>query len=300
MAVRMENGSETLVKARPIAAILTGMVALCLAIQTTQAVAMTTAWTQGHHVKTRLVTGADPTGDQLRRIVAVHMRLDPGWKTYWRNPGNSGGIPPSFDLSGSTNLASFTVRYPVPKRYEDQTGTTFGFKGDVMFPIEVIPRDPGQPIELKLNAFFGVCEEICIPVELALRETLLPAAFRSLTPALASTLANVPLDMTGLSDHERNEQPRAVKVIAKLDGDQPHLVVHAQDGVANTISDVLPVPHGDVFMGIPKRIGGVGGGAIAYRLPLMSTGDAKRLRGGAVDLVVIGKNGATKQTFEMP
>lgn len=264
--------------------------------------ATATAWTQGHHVKTRLVTGAEPTETGLRRIVAVHMQLDPGWKTYWRNPGNSGGIPPSFDLSRSTNLASFTVLYPAPNRYVDSTGTTFGFKNEVLFPIEVIPRDPTQPIELRLNAFFGVCEEICIPVDITLAHKLVPADFSTLTPQLASALASVPRDLNLASDATRAALPHVFEVTAHLVGDDPHLLVRAREAGAASVTEVLPVPHGDVFMGLPQKVGvedGPDGPAVAFRLPLASRGDAQRLHGGAVDLVVIGASGAAWQTFEI-
>ncbi len=30
------------------------------------------------------------------RMAAVQLDLEPGWKTYWRAPGDA-GIPPSFD-----------------------------------------------------------------------------------------------------------------------------------------------------------------------------------------------------------
>ena len=35
----------------------------------------------------------------------IEIRLAPGWKTYWRYPGDS-GVPPRFDFSGSRNVKS--------------------------------------------------------------------------------------------------------------------------------------------------------------------------------------------------
>jgi hypothetical protein len=37
--------------------------------------------------------------------------LEPGWYTYWKNPGEA-GVPPVFDFSGSENVGQLEVLYP--------------------------------------------------------------------------------------------------------------------------------------------------------------------------------------------
>ena len=73
----------------------------------------------------------------------IEIRLAPGWKTYWRYPGDS-GIPPRFDFSHSTNVKSVTVRYPAPQRLTDESGTSIGYKHGVVFPLEIVPQDAAQ------------------------------------------------------------------------------------------------------------------------------------------------------------
>ena len=51
------------------------------------------------------------------RLAAVEIRLAPGWHTYWRVPGDA-GIPPSFDWSGSSNLASVAYEWPRPEIFD--------------------------------------------------------------------------------------------------------------------------------------------------------------------------------------
>ena len=46
-------------------------------------------WAQGHNSRVRLIAGDDLAG--------VELQMPAGWKTYWRNPGDAGGVPPSFD-----------------------------------------------------------------------------------------------------------------------------------------------------------------------------------------------------------
>ena len=91
----------------------------------------------------------------------LSITLAPKWKTYWRVPGD-GGIAPSLELSGA-NLKSSRVDYPVPHRIVSEQGTTIGYKEAVVFPFAITPQDMAQPIKLSLKAFFGVCDEVCIP-----------------------------------------------------------------------------------------------------------------------------------------
>lgn len=98
----------------------------------------------------------------------VEIVLTPGWKTYWRYPGDA-GIPPRFDWSGSTNLASVDVLYPAPRRITDGSGqTSIGYVGRVIFPLRIHPQDPSRPVLLRLKLDFATCEKLCIPAEAAL------------------------------------------------------------------------------------------------------------------------------------
>jgi DsbC/DsbD-like thiol-disulfide interchange protein len=45
--------------------------------------------------------------DDGSHMAALHLILAPGWKTYWRAPGDA-GIPPMMDLEGSDNLSDIT------------------------------------------------------------------------------------------------------------------------------------------------------------------------------------------------
>lgn len=91
------------------------------------------------------------------------VRMEPGWKTYWRIPG-AGGIPPEIKAEGE-NLAAFSFDCPVPARFSGEDGETIGYENEVVFPFRARPRDPAKALELALSAFVGVCEQICIPVQ---------------------------------------------------------------------------------------------------------------------------------------
>ena len=92
----------------------------------------------------------------------VEIGMGPGWKTYWRVPGEA-GVPPYFDWKGSTNLSAVEVSWPAPKRYHDEAGESIGYKDHVVFPMTVTPKDASKPVRLMLDLFYAVCNDICIP-----------------------------------------------------------------------------------------------------------------------------------------
>ena len=119
------------------------------------------AWDGDQRAAVRLIAGAQR--GTVRRA-GIEIRLAPGWKTYWRYPGDS-GIPPRFDFSHSKNVKSVTVRYPAPHRLTDESGTSIGYKHGVVFPLDIVPQNAAQPVMLAVKADYAVCEKLCIPAE---------------------------------------------------------------------------------------------------------------------------------------
>lgn len=104
--------------------------------------------------------------DDGSHVAAVRLRLDSGWKTYWRVPGDA-GIPPSFDFSGSENLVSAAPHWPVPEVFWQSGMRSIGYSDRVTIPIRIRTRSSG-PITLRARMEIGVCREICLPVSLEL------------------------------------------------------------------------------------------------------------------------------------
>ena len=123
------------------------------------------AWDGNQRAAVRLIAGGIArVDDETIHRAGVEIRLAPGWKTYWRYPGDS-GVPPRFDFSRSQNVKSITVRWPAPQRLADEGGVSIGYKHDVVFPLEVVPQDAAKPVRLSLRIDYAICEKICIPAE---------------------------------------------------------------------------------------------------------------------------------------
>jgi DsbC/DsbD-like thiol-disulfide interchange protein len=123
-------------------------------------------WDGQAHSAARLIAGATGKNHDAAFLRAgIEIRLDPGWQTYWRDPGDSGS-PPIFDFSGSENVKSVNVLWPAPERFPDGAGgNSIGYRNHVILPLHVVPMEGAKQTALRLKLEYDVCSNICIPVE---------------------------------------------------------------------------------------------------------------------------------------
>lgn len=188
---------------------------------------------QGFHSKVRLLSGGQWDGMWLSGIEIV---LDPGFKTYWRNPGES-GLPPSFDWSRSENVEKVEVRWPAPKRHEDAAGVAYVYGSNVVLPLAVKPAAADKPVKLALTIDYGICKDICIPahadLDLALSQDAPDRA------AIEQSMAKVP-----------QPQPLGAQ------GDLSVVSVQSQGGDKPTLSVTSRAPTGTkpaLFAEVPEN-----------------------------------------------
>ncbi|MEM9343974.1 MAG: protein-disulfide reductase DsbD domain-containing protein [Pseudomonadota bacterium] len=135
---------------------------------------MLTAWPAASQDLSDLVDAEVLPGwreDGGRHMAAVRLSLAPGWKTYWRSPGDA-GIPPRFDWSGTQNVSGVAVHWPVPIVFYENGYRSVGYSGEVTIPLEFVTPDTQAPIALDARLDIGVCEEVCVPVSLHLQGLL--------------------------------------------------------------------------------------------------------------------------------
>ncbi|NWE52282.1 protein-disulfide reductase DsbD domain-containing protein, partial [Brevundimonas sp. P7753] len=104
-------------------------------------------------------------------IVAVRQKIQPGWHTYWRNQGDSGG-PTTLDWTLPAGVKAGQIVWPLPERQRLQGLMNYGYSDAVFLPVPVdIPADarPGQTLRLKVVAHVFVCsDQMCVPEDLDL------------------------------------------------------------------------------------------------------------------------------------
>ena len=145
-------------------------------------------WQRDSHSAVRLLAGSRSGGVLLGGIA---IQLQPGWKTYWRTPGDS-GVPPRFDFSKSENVEAVTVMWPAPMKFGDGAGgVSLGYKQQVVLPLRIVAKNGDKPLTLRAQIHYAVCEKLCIPVEASAE---LPFASVASTEdgALSAALDTVP------------------------------------------------------------------------------------------------------------
>jgi DsbC/DsbD-like thiol-disulfide interchange protein len=119
-------------------------------------------WQRDAHSAVRLLAGSR-SGAVL--LGGIAFQLQPGWKTYWRTPGDS-GVPPRFDFSKSDNVEAVTVLWPAPLKFDDGAGgVSLGYHDQTVLPLRIVPKNVDKPVTLRATINYAVCEKICIPVE---------------------------------------------------------------------------------------------------------------------------------------
>ena len=199
-------------------------------------------WVHLDYSQVRLVSAQRGVGAGARVRLGLQIRMRPGFKTYWRSPGDA-GIPPRLDWSGSSNLARAQVRWPAPQRFVLAGFNTFGYAEEVVLPIDAELDRPGRPLAVKLHLVYGVCRDICVLGEADLALTVpagedaasghaeLIAWFRAQVPAPSH--ADVDISRVQIIQEGGS---RVLDIAARARGgagfDRPDIIVEGLEGVA--------------------------------------------------------------------
>jgi DsbC/DsbD-like thiol-disulfide interchange protein len=212
-----------------------GLAAVFGSVPATAAPVFASDWSESSHSAIRLIR-AQPVRVGEHRV-GIALRMKPGFKTYWRHPGDS-GVPPVFDFAKSQNLKSATVHFPRPIRFDDGAGgVSFGYSSEeVVLPVTVVADNPAASVMLRMAADYAVCEKLCVPAHgqaaLELRddgrgpfEAVLRTAMAAV-PTLTKSGAAGPLQVLGLRKGAESEQ--FLVEVQVPDGMNPELFVEGQ------------------------------------------------------------------------
>lgn len=247
-------------------------------------------WREEPHSRVRLVAAGAVNADMLAQraqlrdpvlLAGVEIRLDPGWKTYWRAPGD--GIAPRFVWKSAENLAAAQVLWPVPSHFRDAAGQYNGYADRVLFPVLVVPRNPGAPVSLDLTLEYAICKDICIPVTEQLSARL-SAQKTDATRAVLQALRETPVraDQDGHCGDLAFESVRA-----DLGGEQPELeikIAHASGAAPNNLFAEASTGQ---FMAHPERRARSENLSV-FQLDLTAGGDPRALAGKTLTFTAVG------------
>jgi Disulphide bond corrector protein DsbC len=274
------------------AAVLAAAVAATPArMQAASQATVATPWVGLHGARVRLIAGPAAGSGARTYLAGVEVALADGWKTYWRMPGDA-GVPPSFNWADSANTAAIKVLYPAPVRLIEPAAETIGYKGSVVFPVEVKPLDAGKPVELSLALELGICRDICIPGEARLSLTIPPAGLAGASP-VAAWRERVPRPQAtrGTGD------PELKRVVATLEGPSPRLLIEAvfRGGAGDVF---IEAPDG-LYVPMAKRLPDGPGGMTRFGADL-SRVDPREFKGKELTVTLVGDGAAaTEATWQL-
>jgi suppressor for copper-sensitivity B len=231
----------------------------------------------------RLIAGRDGAEGPLD--MGVQIRLAPGWKTYWRSPGDA-GLPPEFDWTGSSDMGSLTLAWPAPRRQDDGGVESFVYADEVVFPIRVAPP-AGRPLRLRLKLSYGVCKDICIPAEAEIALDL-PAGRGRATPfadLIARYAAKVPRPAAA------GDVRFAPVTLAGADA----LAIEVETGTPFSAPDLIVEGPSPYWFAKPQTVLAPGGRRASFRVPVGGARDLSGLAGAALTLTLIDGDRAVEE-----
>lgn len=209
--------------------------------------------------------------------VGLRVRLEPGWHTYWINPGES-GMPPRIDWRLPEMFQADALPFPYPERFEDDGVVGYGYAGTVLFPFSIMPGPDlidGQTVRLGALTQLLVCKDVCIPAGGDMEVTVHVSDMNAeADPDIAALFrwadARMPADVKGWRWSARRDQDTVILRAESETRPAPGIdsavffpldrgIFSAQPGAWRSVKDgyeltILPAP---TPAGNPQRLRGV-------------------------------------------
>jgi suppressor for copper-sensitivity B len=224
--------------------------------------------------------------------LGLTLALKPGWKTYWRTPGDA-GIPPRIDLGATAvNVAGLDVAYPAPHRFGAADAPSLGYSGTVTLPLTVHLADPARPARVVLSVMLGVCRDICVPVTEEIVAEIVPGASGAASAVIAAARRAVPHPVAAGA-------PLSVVALSRADAADPVVLLDIDPGPDGPVGDVFVEAGDDWVLPQPTRVGDVGGRS-RWRVVLADAPAGRPVAGAELTVTILGAGRATEQRVTVP
>ena len=234
-------------------------------------------WQRDAHSAVRLLAGSRSGGVLLGGIA---IQLQDGWKTYWRNPGDS-GVPPRFDFSKSDNVEAVTILWPAPMKFDDGAGGfSLGYKKQVVLPLRIVARNSDKPVTLRAQISYAVCDKLCVPVEAACELTFASVASTE-DGNLSAALDSVPKP-ANIGD----PAPVTIRDVRR-EGDK-NVVVDVTAPESKDVQLFVEGPTPDWALPIPKLVENSPPGVKRFAFELDGLPPGAKPDGAALKLTLVG------------
>ncbi len=248
-------------------------------------------WSATEQTKVRLIAAASRVGGASMLRLGLEFKMKPGWKIYWRSPGDA-GFPPRIDWSGSRNVGNATIAWPAPQRFTVLGFNTTGYKKEVVLPLTVRLSQPGQPARLRAKVDYLTCAEICIPYTATLLLDL-PAG-----PAQTSAFAyQIERYRARVPTSEAVAGITVERIEARETASSGQLIVTARADKPFAKPDIFVEGPRLIEFGLPKIALLEGGRRVRLVVPVRKIGEkAPSIVGAALTLTIVDGARAIEKT----
>lgn len=257
---------------------------------------LSSGWQKSYASRARLIAGVTLNAQNEAQVLAgVHIEMKTKWKTYWRQPGDAGGVPPTFDWGRSKNLKDVEVLYPAPERLVSEYGENIGYHSSVVLPVKFSRIDPSKPVTLNATFSYGVCDDICVPAKVEL-SLVIPASVSRPAPGV---LRKAFLSVPRLGVQIKPTDPRVTSAtIVKTEG-EVKLVIDVEYSKGDTLVDVFVEGPSKVFLPMTKADKTLSEGTKRFVIDLESDIDLATLRGQKLRVTAVSDSGHSEAFVEV-
>ena len=205
---------------------------ICLGLVTSSA--------RAAHTQAQLILASDSAKPGDTVLVGIHLKMEPGWHTYWKNSG-AAGMPTKIEWQLPPGVTAGEIEWPLPVKLPPPEVITYGYEGEtvLLVPIKLGTDLKPGPLNLKAKVSWLECKEQCIPAGATVQATLnigdeaKPSSDLELINSWKSKLPNTGRDFFSYKIHWEKS----------VDDDTRTVII---EGVP-TKPDVLPIEKVDFF-----------------------------------------------------
>jgi thiol:disulfide interchange protein DsbD len=156
----------------------------------------------GLNTKARLVLAADTVRPGDTVLAGVLLEMNPGWHTYWRNPGES-GMATEIEWNLPDGVKAGPIQWPAPDYYDSDGLVTYVLHDQavLLVPLTFSAELPPGRLQIKAEVSWLECEVQCVPGAAGVQATVVIGSEKrpsAAAPLLAHAESELPRDGTAL------------------------------------------------------------------------------------------------------
>lgn len=255
------------------------------------------------HVEAELVAESAALVPGRTATVALRLKHDPHWHTYWVNAGDA-GLPTTLAWTLPAGFSAGAIQWPLPHVLNSSGILTYGYGDEILLLVDLaVSADaaPGTTVKLAARAEWLMCQEACIPgkADLALElpvAALAPPDARWAAPIAAARAALARADGSLAAEALRDAKQFRIRVAAArgaLDAAVTKVAFFSADGAVDALELQPAARRGDrieftvplaAAAGDPTKLAGllvadapwIAGGqkAVVVEIPVVAAGAA--------------------------